>query len=142
MAKRSQWTEFDYTVQVGPRSQWFYRPLIEVEVSAGGAGERLRVSAMIDSGTDSTVMRSDIAKRLKIDPKQNSRVRLGGIGSVEGFLCNVRLVVPSINAGMEIPVIFVEDLPVDGLLGQQHFFQRVRVRFEKDRNKFYLAPAP
>ena len=139
MAKRLKWVEFDYTVQLGPRNEWFYRPLLEVDVSVRDRNDRVRIFAMLDSGTDGTVLHSDVAKRLNIDPTGGQKVRLGGIGSVEGFLCNVQLSIPDFDTVMEVPVIFAEGLPLDGLLGQRHFFQRFKVRFEKDINKFYMA---
>lgn len=139
MAKRLKWVGFDYTVQVGPGNNWIYRPLIDVEVSTKTSGEVVRIKGMVDSGTDSTVIHSQWAKALGIDRAQSQRVRLGGIGQAEGFLSNVRLTVPDMNTRMEIPVIFVDVLPSDALLGQKHFFQRFKIRFEKDKNKFYVA---
>ena len=116
-----------------------YRPLIEVDVSLPGNGNRVRVLAMIDSGTDGTVFDSAVAQSLGINPARCQKVKLGGIGSVEGFLSNIQLSVPELKTTMNIPVVFAEGLPINGLLGQRHFFQRFRIRFEKDHGKFFLA---
>ena len=138
MAKRLRWKEYDYTIQVGPGNSWVYRPLITVEISAK-AGEKVQLKAMIDSGTDSTILHAEIARKLQIDLARSQRVRLGGIGTIDGYLATVQLIVPDTNVVMKIPVVFAENLPFDGLLGQRHFFQRFKIRFEKDINKFYLT---
>ena len=139
MAKRLRWKEYDYTVQVGPGNSWVYRPLITVEISSKISGESIPIKAMIDSGTDGTVLNADVARSLFIDPEKCQKVKLGGIGVTEGFTCNIKLTIPDFKVTMDIPVVFAEKPPFDGLLGQKHFFQRFRIRFEKDRNKFHLA---
>jgi|SRR3989344_1226922 len=139
MAKRLKWQEYDYTIQVGPGNSWVYRPIIEIRVSQKGTPRQVPVLAMIDSGTDGTVLDANIAERLGIDPAHCRKVKLGGIGSVEGFLSTVHLSLPDLKIGMDIPIVFAHNLPMEGLLGQRHFFQRFKVRFEKDINKFYLS---
>ena len=142
MAKRLTWKEFTYTVQIGPGNSWIHRPLIHVAVSLRGEDNMVRIPALIDSGTDGTVLDAAIAQSLGIDPARCQKVRLGGIGSAQGFLSNVQLTVPDLDVTMNIPVVFAHHLPFDALLGQRHFFEAFRVRFEKDRNKFYVAPTP
>ena len=138
MAKRLKWKEYNYTVQVGPGNSWIYRPVLEVKISQKGA-VYVPVLAMIDSGTDSTVIDASVAEKLGIDPRQCQKVKLGGIGSAEGFLSNVELTLSDMDIRMDIPVVFARNLPMEGLLGQRHFFQRFKIRFEKDVNKFYVA---
>lgn len=139
MAKQLKWKEYDYKVQVGPGNSWLYRPLLEIEVSSKSNSARLPLLAMIDSGTDSTVLHIDLAHRLRIDLSSCQKVKLGGIGTTFGYISTIQLIVPSINVSMDIPAMFAENLPLQGLLGQRHFFQRFKIRFEKDKNKFYLA---
>ena len=139
MAKRLKWKEYDYTVQVGPGNSWVYRPIVEIKISQKNSSREVPVLAMIDSGTDGTVLDANIAEVLGIDPAKCRKVKLGGIGSVEGFLSIVHLSLPDLKATMDIPIVFAHNLPMEGLLGQRHFFQRFKIRFEKDKNKFYLA---
>lgn len=139
MAKRLKWKEYDYTVQVGPGNSWVYRPILEIKISQKKGSREVPVLAMIDSGTDGTVLDANIAERLGIDPAQCRKVKLGGIGSSEGFLSTIHLSIPDLRIGMDIPIVFAHNLPMEGLLGQRHFFQRLKVRFEKDINKFYLS---
>jgi len=141
MARRKsvKWKAYDYKVQIGPGNAWVYRPLLEIEVASGASRKGRVILALIDSGTDGSVLHADIARDLQIDLSQCQRVKLGEIGSLDGYLSNVRLSVPDMKTTMNIPIVFAENLPFDGLLGQRHFFQRFKIRFEKDTNKFYLA---
>ena len=138
MAKRLKWKEYDYSVQSGPGNSWIYRPVLKIVVSTKNS-ERIPVFGMIDSGTDSTVLDASVAESLDIDPRACQKVRLGGIGTAEGFLSTISLSVPDMDIEMNIPIVFAHHLPMEGLLGQRHFFQRLKIRFEKDINKFYLA---
>jgi hypothetical protein len=133
------WKKYDYTAQLGPGNNIAYRPLVEIRVSTASNVKPLSVMAMIDSGTDSTVFNAEIAYALGIDPKKCQKVKVGGIGSAEGFICTITMSIPDFNTAMQIPVIFVENPPFDGLLGQKHFFERFKIRFEKDKNSFFLA---
>ena len=137
--KRLNWKAYDYHVQVGAGNSWLYRPLMHIDISNRGTPDKVKILAMVDSGTDSTVLDADIARSLRIDLSRCQRVRLGGIGSLDGYLSNVQLLVPDIKIAIDMPVMFAENLPIQGLLGQKHFFQRFKIRFEKDKNKFYLA---
>ena len=130
--------EYAYTAQSGPGYNGVvYRPLIEVKVS-NKTGE-MSLLALIDSGTDSTLVNAEIAKTLYIEPNTCQKVKVGGVGENIGFLCNVTLSIDDFSESMEIPVIFVENLPFDALLGQRHFFERFQINFEKDKNRFFLG---
>ncbi|HEY4487744.1 MAG TPA: hypothetical protein VI483_03210 [Candidatus Paceibacterota bacterium] len=137
--QRIKWKEYDYSAQLGPRGSYYHRPLITVEILYKPTGEKVLVNALIDSGTDGDVIHSDIARTLKINPATCRRAELGGIGSAIGFAAIVTIFVPDFNVAMDATVAFVDKLPADALLGQRHFFQRFKIRFEKDKNKFYLA---
>lgn len=137
--KRTTWKEYDYKIQAGPGMSWVHRPLIGIEVWAIGKSERVPTLAMIDSGTDGTVLHADIAEALGIDGSRCKKGVLGGIGSLEGFYIEVKIVVPDFKVTYKTPVFFGKNLPMDGLLGQATFFPKFKIRFEKDRNKFFMA---
>jgi len=120
---------------------WVHRPLIGIEVWTIGGGEKVPILAMIDSGTDGTVFHADIADTLGIDGSRCRPGTLGGIGSLEGFYTNVKIVIPDFNITYEAPVFFGKNLPMDGLLGQATFFPLFKIRFEKAINKFYVTVA-
>lgn len=135
------WKKYDYTGQWGLGNVITYRPLVEVNVSNGISPKGISVLALVDSGTDGTLFNLEIAKSLGIDISKCKRVKVGGIGEREGFISDIKLTVPDFRGSMQISVIFVEHLPFNGLLGQRDFFEKFRIKFEKDRNKFYLTPA-
>ena len=131
--------KYDYTGQLGLGNSITYRPLIEVNVSSGVGAKGVSILALIDSGTDGTLFNLEMAKALGIDISRCKRVKVGGIGERDGFISEIKLTVPDFRVSMDMEVIFVDQLPFDGLLGQRHFFEKFRIKFEKDRNKFYLA---
>ena len=139
MSKKITWKGYDYTIQAGPDGSWLPRPLIEVVLTCPESSEKVAIMAMVDSGTDGTIFHAQIAETLRIDKTKCKRGKIGGIGSLEGFRANVGILIPDFHAKLEIPVFFAENLPLDGLLGQKHFFQRFKIRFEKDIGKFFLA---
>ena len=139
--KRKVWKNYDYKIQAGPGMSWVHRPLIPIEVWTIGGSEKVPILAMIDSGTDGTVFHADIAESLGIDEARCKKGVLGGIGSLDGFYTEIKVVVPDFNITYETPVFFGKKLPMDGLLGQATFFPRFKIRFEKKINKFYVSAA-
>jgi hypothetical protein len=115
--------------------------MMPIEVWAKESSEKISILALIDSGTDGTVLHADIAESIGIDGTRCKPGTLGGIGSLEGFYTHVKIVVPDFNVSYETPVFFGKTLPMDGLLGQATFFPRFKIRFEKAANKFYVAVA-
>ena len=136
---RAKWKKYEYTGQLGPGNILVFRPIIAVDIANISGNEQIRTLALIDSGTDGTIFNADIARAIGVDLSKCQKVKLGGIGATDGHVSNIRLVIPDFDVAMDIPVVFVENLPFDGLLGQRHFFQRFNVKFEKDLNLFHLA---
>lgn len=134
-----KWKKYDYTAQWGPGNTIVHRPLIEVRISSATNSKGIPILAMIDSGTDGTVFNADIARALRIDPNRHRKVRIGGIGEQEGFTCAIRLTVPDFKLYMDIPVVFLENPPFDGLLGQRHFFEKFQIKFDKAKKIFHIA---
>ena len=85
---------------------WVQRPLVPIEVWEIGRREKVPIFAMIDSGTDGTVFHADIAESLGIDETRCKKGVLGGIGSLDGFYTEVKVVVPDFNITYETPVFF------------------------------------
>ena len=136
-----KWKKYDYTVQWGPGNSIAYRPLIEVHIASPKNSKGLNVLALIDSGTDGTVFNADVARSLDIDPGACQKIKMGGIGVMEGFICDIKLTIPDFKISMEIPVAFLEKPPFDALLGQRFFFEQFSVMFEKSKNRFQIALA-
>ncbi len=129
--------KYDYTGKWGLDGV-IYRPIIEVDVSNGS--NKISFLALIDSGTDGTILNLEIAHALGIDISKCEETKVGGIGEMEGFISTVTLAVPDFNVLMEdITVTFIKNLPFDVLLGQRDFFNKFKITFEKKKNRFELV---
>ena len=99
--------------------------------------------ALVDSGTDATMMDLEIANILEIDLGKSKKVTASGLGSTKpGFLAKLNIQVDQFDESMTFTVIFVEGLGFDAILGQDDFFRHFHVRFEREAKMFYLRPTP
>ena len=117
------------------------RPVVEITLAAGDVQRDF--FAVIDSGADVTTMSVEVAEILGIDWKSLSRGNLLGISGVmqRSYRGTLKLTVKALDDTFVIPVVFTEAaLPV--LLGQEGFFDRYRIKFEKDHDTFELVKAP
>lgn len=134
---------YGYTAQVRLGSvDYTYRPLIDVEV--GGADQVRTFKALVDSGTDITMMDQTIAVLLGIDADGKQTGKASTLGSVtNGFLASVSLKIDGFSNAFTFNVLFVENLSnnFEIILGQQDFFQNFDVTFVKSSNQFYLKLA-
>ncbi len=126
------WKEYGYTSRWHRRAKRsVYRPLIDIEVSADGKSETF--SALIDSGTEVTIMNEQIAQLLGINSvgKTSAGVyTLDDFPNMQkmGYIAKVNIVVPGFPCEvMTTKVIFADgtgNSPFDILLGQDDFFRR------------------
>lgn len=139
------WKAYNYTSRYHLKSKrMLYRPLLDIGVSSATGPEIF--SALIDSGTEVTIMSSEIAELIGIVSTDKKRGTVSGFGEKEGFVAQVRIVVPEFpKTVLTTDVVFVDgvssDFPFDILLGQDDFFRRFLIKFEKSKNKFYLGIA-
>ena len=135
---------YGYTAQIRRGSiDYAYRPLLDVEV--GGVAESRTFKALVDSGTDVTVMDIAIAELLGIILEDCTPAQLSGVGeSKSGFIAPISLKIDKFpNKTFNFDVIFVENLSsnFEIILGQQDFFRNFDVTFQKSKNIFYLTLA-
>jgi hypothetical protein len=117
------------------------RPVVEVEISRGGPGRKFL--ALVDSGADQITMPATIAEALGIDRAACRPRDVVGITMerVEGFVAPVMIRVQHHVEPITASVVFIDtDVPV--LLGQEAFFDRYRIKFEKDHDTFEIVPSP
>ena len=94
---------------------------------------------LIDSGCQRTHINHDIADFLGIDPHEGTKTNTSGItGMSEGFSTSIQMKVKDGGDVFGAPVVFVKGLPVAVLLGQENFFEKFNVRFEKSKGFFYI----
>jgi hypothetical protein len=138
--------KYKYTVAadvLDTKGRYTKRPIVEVELSNGGPPRKFL--ALIDSGADQITMPAAIADALRIDRRLCPPRSMMGITMqpIEGFVAEVGIRVQHQPDPILItsPVVFIDtDIPV--LLGQEAFFDRYRVKFEKDHSTFEIVPAP
>lgn len=139
------WKEYGY---IGNLRNWrdvsesvIYRPYVTIYIHNGN--ERIPVDALVDSGSDGMVIHAELAKDLGIDLSRCPHKNLGGAtGSKEGFTCDVSYEVDGFPKDtIETKAIFVPDLPVACLIGQEDFFERFIVQFEKRNNVLRISKA-
>ena len=134
--------KFPYTKtpSTDPRKPWFGRPMVSVILSHA---ESTTVAALVDSGADRSLFDAEVGKDIGLDVESGEVEYFGGIGGnrVEAFVHKVKLQIVEIEKVVEVPVGFVENLGVSGILGQEGFFDAFRIKFEKDHDTFEITPA-
>ncbi len=111
------------------------RPLVDVEISA--FGRSFVTQGWIDSGCTMTHADADIAVVLGIDLSTLPEVQTGGIhGDGVGYMSEVEFALDGIGKKFDGPIIFVKDLFVPILLGQENFFDKFNICFKKSEKIF------
>ena len=99
----------------------------------------MKVTALIDSGCTTTHIRTDIAAALGIDLSTAKEKNSSGItGSAIGKHSKIEIQIEDHGEPFESPAAFLSTLPVPMLLGQNNFFDKFNVRFEKSKKSFYI----
>lgn len=114
------------------------RPMIKVAIKFL-SGKKVEPLALIDSGADQTMMNIFYAKELGID-LTNAPVRNmnGIVGGQASYVADVQLDLPELNEKVTVPACFIDSPNVNILIGQEGFFDRFRIKFEKDHNAFEI----
>ncbi|TSC84504.1 MAG: hypothetical protein G01um101417_169 [Parcubacteria group bacterium Gr01-1014_17] len=136
--------KFEYTSVFGTnaKGRLIKRPLVELELI--GKRKNLKALGLLDSGADTTMMNLEYAKALDISldtEKQKEYIGIGG-ARIPCFLSLITLKVKHFEKPITTAVAFIDSPSVDILLGQEDFFERFRVKFEKDHDVFELSPSP
>jgi Aspartyl protease len=136
------WRSYPYLVQTDRKNpgSYTYRPSLNVEVS--GPTDSGIFTGLVDSGTEITMIDSQVAEFLGIDRTKCRPATASGVGGTRpAFIAQVSLKIEKFNEVLTCGVLFVDNLDFDLILGQQDFFNRFLVKFEKAKNRFYLDVA-
>lgn len=99
----------------------------------------MKVAALIDSGCTTTHIRTDIAGALGIDLSSAKERNSSGItGTAIGKHSKIEIEIEGHGEPFESPAAFLSTLPVPMLLGQNNFFDKFNIRFEKPKGSFYI----
>ena len=102
----------------------------------------IAVEGLIDSGCSVTLVNAELAEPLGIDVSTCVETKIGVVGGeVKGFMTEINFEVQGVFEKYSGPVIFVEDLFVSVLLGQNNFFDKFDIHFQKSSYKFSIEPA-
>jgi hypothetical protein len=117
---------------------WTRRPV--VRVALGGPTRELTLTALVDSGSDYSLFRTDVAEALGIDLSSCKQSVVSGIeyDPAPCYLTDVTITVEHLKP-VTVPVMFWERQPV-ALIGQVGFFDLHRIKFERDHDTFEITP--
>lgn len=117
------------------------RQVALLKTSLQHQGNEVQVRALIDSGADISVFNMGYADLLGIDPKECEAVTVGGVGGVPYDCYKTTIKVqPEGLAAITVPVLFIDSSGVDGILGQEGFFDQHVIRFDKAETLFEVTP--
>ena len=132
------YTEYKYTCRIDGEGAFACdMPFIVVKLHHGGRA--MKVTALIDSGCTTTHIRTDIADALGIDLSKAKEKNSSGItGTAIGKHFKMTIEIEGHGKPFETPIACLSTLPVAMLLGQDNFFDKFNVKFEKNKNSFFI----
>ena len=115
-------------------------PLVRVTLE-GEKGRNVTVLSLLDSGADICVFNLGYAEVLGIDLQSCEGALVTGVGGVTYDTYKTELTVqPEGLPAVPVPVIFIDSPGVDGLLGQEGFFDAHRILFDRQQDVFEIVP--
>lgn len=135
------WPEKEYTYRCRffKNLGGFYCELPKIPIELRLGGKIFPTDGVIDSGCTRTHIRADVADFFGIDTSKLSEATTHGItGSEKGRLVKISLDIIGHGEPFGAEVLIVKDLPVPVLLGNDNFFEKFNVRFERSRQYFYV----
>ena len=113
---------------------WVSRPIIPVMLI--GPKGTVIVDALIDSGADISMFHKDIGKEIGIDFAQGEQETFSGVegGKMVCYMRDIHLQVVGLNEKIKISAGFSDVSGIFAILGQEGFFDRYKIKFEKDHN--------
>lgn len=122
-----------------PNGPHFKRPMVDVEIF--GLNTSIKTIALLDSGADYCLFNLEFAKAIGIDMDKCQKGQTMGVegGSKDVYLTNIEIKIEHLEK-IKIPVGFIDSHSVTGLLGQIGFFDKNRIKFERDHDTFEIIP--
>lgn len=124
------------------RGKLVKRPILNLEIT-GKTGNTLEVIAVIDSGADTTTLNIQYADFLGVvlDKTKPQEIMGIGQGKVPMYRGTFAFTVKDLGEKIEVPAWYIDSDHVNILLGQEVFFERFRIKFEKDHDAFEVTPS-
>ncbi len=108
------------------------------------AGNKIKTDGLVDSGCSITHANADIARVLGVILENPPCMIIKSIGisgksePVTGYLTTVEFQIEGQKNIFNGPILYVENLPYQVLLGQDNFFDQYNVHFKKSKGIFIL----
>jgi hypothetical protein len=118
----------------------YHRPYLIVRLTYGTKYKD--VIALVDSGADLCLFHSDIGKLIGIDVEAGSQLAFEGVSGAQAtaYLHPVELIVRGVDK-INLEVGFTDSMAVGtGLLGQQGFFDQLKIKFRLCGGYFEIEP--
>ncbi len=116
----------------------FYKPVVPVNFKF--RDKTIAYQALIDTGSDLSIIHADIARQLGIDLKKCPQHTFGGIGGeCSGYLQRLDLEIGGVLF-KNIPIVFSDNIAPFGfgILGHQDLFDKFKLVFEFCKKQFEI----
>lgn len=118
----------------------FYKPVIPVIFEKNN--KRYSYQALIDTGSDVSIIHFEMARELGINIKKCQKYYFGGIGGKgEGYICHINMIIGGYVIE-DVPVVFSDSLAdfSFGILGHEGLFDKLKLVFELNKRQFEIIP--
>lgn len=116
------------------------RPVVEIDLF-GPKGKITIANALVDSGADISIFNSAFAKAVGIDLGKPTRSFTGIGGPIAGYEKEIEMQLRGDEKRIKILTAFTDSPFVVALLGEEGFFDKYRIKFERDRDNFEINPS-
>lgn len=136
--------KFEYRKQpnfTDPNKPWISRPIIPVRLLHGS--RHIDVYALVDSGADTALFHSSIAKELGLEVEKGRPQKFFGIAEVgiDVYFHTIELQIVGTQDSIRIEAGFTHSKGVGAILGQSGFFDDHHIKFERDKERIEITPA-
>lgn len=118
----------------------FWRPIIPIALRHNK--KELKYVALLDSGADFNIFHSELTEILDIDLTKLRKSTFGGINKGAHGSSHMTVIEIGVdNYTFDTPVYFSTDISLDGygIVGQQGFFDKFKILFNRDAKKIELT---
>ncbi len=115
-------------------------PLIPIKLFDHRKVASFECYALVDSGADKSLFNAEVARELTIDLRNAPEEPFSGIegGVLMAKMANIFIQVTGDDKVFDIPVGFIENLNLFGILGQEGFFDQFTVTFKRRKLELEL----
>jgi hypothetical protein len=113
-----------------------------VPITLHFAGKKFRTDGLIDSGCSVTHANTEVAELMGLDLGicvETESIGIGGKNNaIKAYLTEIEFEIEGMGEPFRGPILFTENLPYSVLLGQDNFFDKFDVLFQKSSGSFTL----